>query len=333
MKFSIIVPVYNVEKYLTECVSSILSQSYDDYELLLIDDGSTDRSASMCDELGNNNKVKVYHQTNQGLSSARNTGINHAKGEYLVFVDSDDYIDKDSLFMFDKSLSEKPDILVTRLIHKFSDFQEVRNQTIDKIFGKNSEEIVEWIFTQSQNTWPAQQYIVRTEFVRKRHLLFTEGYLHEDLDWTARLFMVDAKISVCSFPWYFHRMLREDSITTRSNSKRVLDVYELAGKFFAEYSTNSKRSKQYKLIGNRIISSMISILNQYYFCNEKEKQRIADCVGKYILIFKYSDNRKARILFFLIKTVKCKYALEIISRGQNRHRRKQKNGWKNAKAG
>lgn len=95
-KISIIVPVYNVEKYLNKCLDSILAQTFEDYELLLIDDGSSDKSGNICDEYEKKDKrVKVFHKENGGQSSARNAGIDAACGEYIGFIDSDDYIDND----------------------------------------------------------------------------------------------------------------------------------------------------------------------------------------------------------------------------------------------
>lgn len=96
-QISVIVPVYNVEKYLTQCIESILSQTYQEFELLLIDDGSEDNSGSICDHYSNiDSRVHVFHKENGGVSSARNMGIEHAQGEWVCFVDSDDWIDKDT---------------------------------------------------------------------------------------------------------------------------------------------------------------------------------------------------------------------------------------------
>ena len=93
MKLSIIIPVYNVEKYLDRCVESVLAQSFRDFEVLLIDDGSPDNSGRMCDEWAlKDSRIKVIHQKNTGLSGARNTGLRNAQGEYVTFVDSDDLI-------------------------------------------------------------------------------------------------------------------------------------------------------------------------------------------------------------------------------------------------
>lgn len=93
---SVIVPVYNVEKYLRKCIDSILCQTYKNFEIILIDDGSSDNSGKICDEyLNRDERISVFHKKNQGLSEARNTGIKKAKGKYLTFVDSDDFINEE----------------------------------------------------------------------------------------------------------------------------------------------------------------------------------------------------------------------------------------------
>ena len=98
MKFSIIIPCFKVEKYLSACVDSVLNQTFPDYEIILVDDGSPDRVPEICDEYAKkDNRIRVIHQKNGGLSRARNAGISAAKGEYLICIDSDDYIAKNDL--------------------------------------------------------------------------------------------------------------------------------------------------------------------------------------------------------------------------------------------
>ena len=97
-KISIIVPVYNAEQYLRRCIDSILNQSFTDFELILIDDGSKDKSSDICDEYAaKDSRIKVYHKENGGVSSARNLGLDNANGEWIAFVDSDDFIKEDYL--------------------------------------------------------------------------------------------------------------------------------------------------------------------------------------------------------------------------------------------
>ena len=98
IELSIIVPVYNVEEYITECIDSILAQTYKDWELILVDDGSTDNSGKICEEYAlKDSRIKVIHKENGGLSSARNSGLDIAKGEYITFIDGDDFISPDTI--------------------------------------------------------------------------------------------------------------------------------------------------------------------------------------------------------------------------------------------
>lgn len=92
---SVIVPVYNVERYLNQCIDSILAQTYKDFELILVDDGSKDKSGEICDEyVKKDSRIRVFHKKNGGVSSARNYGIDNAQGTYICFVDSDDWVDE-----------------------------------------------------------------------------------------------------------------------------------------------------------------------------------------------------------------------------------------------
>lgn len=109
MKLSIIVPIYNVEKTLKRCVDSILRQRLDNYELLLIDDGSPDNSGAMADAMADNNRIKVYHKANGGLSDARNYGLERATGDYITFVDSDDEIAQNTFPKLIEILREHPE--------------------------------------------------------------------------------------------------------------------------------------------------------------------------------------------------------------------------------
>lgn len=111
---SIIIPVYNVEKYLSECLNSIFAQTYTDYEVILVDDGSPDKSGAICDEYAQKDcRIRVIHQKNAGVSVARNNGINQARGEWITFVDSDDWLDESFLASF--NLKADIDISVTGL--------------------------------------------------------------------------------------------------------------------------------------------------------------------------------------------------------------------------
>ena len=123
MKFSVIVPVYGVEKYLNECVESVLAQTYGDFELILVDDCSPDGCPAMCDEWAKkDSRVRVIHkQVNEGLGFARNTGMDAAQGEYILFLDSDDYINVDTLKLCEENLRDNKDVLVFGMELRYED--------------------------------------------------------------------------------------------------------------------------------------------------------------------------------------------------------------------
>ena len=140
---SVIVPVFNVEKFLEKCVSSITNQTYKNLEILLVDDGSTDNSGTICDNFSkNDNRLKVFHKKNGGLSDARNYGIERATGSYIMFIDSDDWIENDTIeLLLDKTIEEKSDIVVFGISKDYDDGRrKIRIPTVSGTY--NSEESI-----------------------------------------------------------------------------------------------------------------------------------------------------------------------------------------------
>ena len=120
-KISVIIPVYNVESYLSKCIDSILCQTYTDFELLLVDDGSSDASGKICDMYKeNDNRIRVFHKKNEGVSKARNLALNNALGEFVIFVDSDDWIEPNTFELVLNQL-ENFDILFFDIIWHYED--------------------------------------------------------------------------------------------------------------------------------------------------------------------------------------------------------------------
>lgn len=119
---SVVIPIYNMEKYLNKCIESVINQTYRNLEILLIDDGSTDNSPGMCDEWAKkDNRIKVFHKTNGGLSDAKNYGIEHASGKFIGFVDSDDWIDKNMYYnLINGCIKYKKDIGCCNKIRVFN---------------------------------------------------------------------------------------------------------------------------------------------------------------------------------------------------------------------
>ena len=130
MKFSILIPVYNVERYIADCLDSVINQKFSDYEIIIVDDGSTDESGKICDRYQQafSNRVKVIHKANQGLISARRIGVELAAGEYCVFVDSDDYVSLDLLPSIEQALREHQDPDIVMYTYQYVRQGKITNQ-------------------------------------------------------------------------------------------------------------------------------------------------------------------------------------------------------------
>ena len=219
-KISFIVPVYSVERYLPACVESILGQSYEDFELLLIDDGSPDDCGRLCDEYGSrDDRVRVFHQPNGGLSNARNHGIREARGEYLWFVDSDDYIHPDCLHHIAHQL-EGLDLDVLVLSYCL-DFEETGAK--QHIKNRGGAEIItgQVYITSDYYEAFAWQKVVRADLFRAHGLRFHEELQYEDVQLMPFLMRHARRLAFSNFEEgaYYYR-IRPGSITTTTDVEK-----------------------------------------------------------------------------------------------------------------
>ncbi len=319
-KFSIIVPVYNVEKYLSQCLNSIIMQTINNYEIILINDGSTDNSGEICNKIAlAHHNIVCIHKKNGGASDARNAGIKRAKGEYLIFVDSDDYIEKESLEKFEENLqkSNTPDLMITRIKKIYPDLSKKymdKNMLFKSIRAISKEEIINWMFNHSDSLWPAQRYVVKRSYIKKYDLKFAVGYFHEDLDWTSRLFLYAETFSLLGFYWYNHRMQRKGSITTEKNPKRTLDVIRLATKNIRDNEYGNIKDELKQIIYKRILKSLFSSLSDYkYYYNQKEKQLIIDALYQNKDVFKYTTEMRHKLFVYFSKMFGFRVGMAIMS--------------------
>ena len=190
MKISVIIPVYNVEKYLDRCVSSALSLSFDT-EVVLVDDGSTDASGEMCDEWAKqDSRVRVIHQKNAGLSSARNAGIAAAEGDYILLLDSDDFLDPAETDRLLSSIDADAELAVGLYRLYFEKGERFENEPSlpPLLYGKQSRnELLRRIPRDGSSFYlAAVRFIVRREWLIENDLYFFVGIYHEDEEWSAR---------------------------------------------------------------------------------------------------------------------------------------------------
>ncbi|TDW50212.1 glycosyltransferase involved in cell wall biosynthesis [Flavobacterium sp. 270] len=270
--FSIIVPVYNVEDYLEQCLDSIVSQSYTDFELLLINDGSTDSSLEICKKYQEKHQqIIIIDKENGGLSDARNAGLKAAKGDYIIFSDSDDYwVGSDVLLDLNNLIKDSnPDIVIHEESRFFSanDVNCKYNQQFLKAKkGSFKEEAVHLVYYDLYAA-AAWDKVIRRAILTDNNLFFTLGRKSEDIEWTAKLMYYINTFSVYSKSFYHYRQARKGSITTSVNEKHVMDIYEMIKHGLQEEKTNSEKLNL--AIENFWASNYIVILKEFYVLSSK----------------------------------------------------------------
>ncbi|MBE6602909.1 MAG: glycosyltransferase [Ruminococcaceae bacterium] len=223
MLFSIIVPVYKVEDYIEKCVHSLTSQTFKDIEIILVDDGSPDNCPAKCDELaGRDSRIRVIHKENGGLSDARNAGLQVAQGEYVMFVDSDDYIAEDSCANFAQYAVKGYDVLVGEALVEGGECPLKHIECSDVMSGQ---EYLKKAVSAGKAPMAAWLNVIRREFLIENDIAFKCGILHEDEQFTPRM-LIKAKSVVLTGAVFYHYMIREGSITTKKDKrKNATDFY------------------------------------------------------------------------------------------------------------
>ena len=270
---SIIVPVYNVKDYLSRCVDSLLAQTYKDYEIILIDDGSNDGSEKLCEKWISFPNIHVVHQSNQGLSAARNTGLRISSGEYILFVDSDDYIEKDTcLRLIEEAKRNNCDIVCADAYRVTNSgiFEKNRDRKNIVVPCRGEDFLVESV-KQKSMCMCAPFGLYRRDMIIDNQHWFKEGILHEDELWTPQTYLLADIVSYVPYRFYYH-WERQGSINqSRWNKKRGQDVHyicqELAQVFYKKIKEKNKR----EILLDHVCMLYLNSLNmtQDYFGDKK----------------------------------------------------------------
>ena len=241
---SIIVPTYNVEKYIRTCIESILAQTYRNIEVIIVNDGSTDQSlAVISDLICSHHNIKVINQKNQGVSVARNTGIDAATGKYIAFVDADDKIKPD----FVSSLYQIADKTGADIVRgSFRDFNGniPKGWVPDFNVPTNYGTIVLDQFLSSNISFVVWSSIYRLDFINSNHIRFTPGILfEEDADFTIRAYMLAKLVATSPEPNYAYRINRPGSILTTKTTKNAQIMSLSEEKIISQFISMLKHEK------------------------------------------------------------------------------------------
>lgn len=320
---SIIIPVYQKVQYIEKCIHSLINQNYKNIEILLIDDGSTDGSEVICDKLAEEyNFIRTIHQNNRGVSSARNKGIKNATGEYILFLDCDDFIENDILYRLIKLIEEtKTDICIFDFIY----FNEKRHDIITTSFKSDiysKRDIVEyfWAIFEKRISHNVGNKIYKSKIIKDNNILFNEEYsIFEDILFFLEYLNNVNKIYYLNEPLYYYYSHDSGSLRTSYKKKFFkahIDVYNQIEKFL----NNNLKFDQYseKFYKNYMYGISEALINECSNDNKDKLNKVIDDIVndtkvkkskmyinslnlKQKLLYSIIWSRRKRLLYILIK--------------------------------
>lgn len=316
---SVIIPVYKVEKYLHKCVNSVLEQKFKDIEVILVNDGSPDDCPQICDEFARKDaRITVIHQVNRGLSAARNEGIKLALGEYLLFLDSDDYWEGNEALknIVQKIHDKKFDVLA----YSCKDFSCItgkytaKENQYNNQFIENSPKatVLNYLFLNGIFPGSAWTTVTRRDFIIKNDLFFIEGIKAEDIDWLLNVYLRANVFSSTNDTFYVYLKHRNDSITGTADIKSIKDVLFTIDKW--EGKLNSSDYSIYK-------DDVFTYLSYHYFITlliysslpKEQKVRAKVLLSKKKYLLEYSTSIKVFCVSVALKFLGIDVIAKILS--------------------
>jgi len=319
--FSVIVPIYKVEKYLNECVNSILSQSFKDFELILVDDGSPDNCPDICDEyVHKDTRVKVIHKENGGLSDARNAGMKESTGKYIIFIDSDDYVTKE---YFLQAVYDKCDNNADIVLYKFIKYyeEEKRLEKCNYNFPKDlpdqkTSTVINALVMNDAFYCSAWSKCVKASLLKENKIEFEKGLLGEDQEWYYHVVMVAKTYEMIDEPFIAYRQ-RSGSITKSSTMKNLTDCLYVLEKW-SGYVKNSNMDGDLKDALNGSLAKLFcNILITYSSLRDKNKKTQLKRIKSLTYLLEYTQNRRTRLtakVYNLIGLNDTVFAMKVLNK-------------------
>lgn len=319
MKLSIIIPVYNVEQYLPSCVQSVITQTYQDLQVILVDDGSTDSSGLLCNQLAQqDSRIQVVHKENGGLSDARNAGLRVAIGEYVAFLDSDDvYLLNDGLEqLMALAQVEQPDVLLFQAVDVYPNHQSVRKAYDEAWIAAHSgmEVFHQLVRTQSFNMSACFQ-LVRRNLLEQHQIYFEKGLLSEDVDWSLRLWRHVSKVRAINLPLYGYQH-REGSISTTYTIRNLCSYEHIFAKFVQLYNeriVDVATELYWKTTMGYLAQMYTSCLYAYGQIASKDKSEAYAILKRYATLLEHSISIKSERVILLKRYIGLRLTVGVFA--------------------
>ena len=306
-KLSFILPIYKVEAYLPQCIDSILSQAGQESEIILVDDGSPDGCGAICDRYAaENDIVRVIHKPNGGLSSARNAGFAEAAGSYVLFVDSDDYIEEGSvakiLAWIDETDADVAFLLSRKVYPDGTSEPLGENLSRAEIRGRSRQEVLRYLAGRPKFPASAWGKIYRREFLLEHGFRYPDDRrLSEDLQYSLDLFLTAEKFDYLDFPYYCYRQNRAGSICNTVNARYYFDTFLFvteSGKRFADY--RQARDETAALALSFAAYEYAILLWQMRDLSGADREKAKDTLREYRWILRYGKSLRTRMVHLAV---------------------------------
>ena len=318
---TVVIPVYNVEKYLKRCVESVLVQEWHNYDILLVDDGSTDSSPQICDDYAKvYDFISVIHKKNGGLSEARNTGISHAKGDYVYFPDSDDWLEPQTFKeLADVLESQEFDIVsFNREFVKGEEDTIVSDPLVTQVYeGKDA--FVQML-KHSYITGFANDKIYKKSLFIDNNISFPKGKYYEDLGTNYKLFLSAENVFATNQKYYHYLIDNPDSITQSWNEQKFSDMFEFYKDiFYSDFVRSRLNQEELQTSQLYYVNGLIHILASLYKSKlDKKYIDITNQVKQELLKHGVSLSQmkeqpnKLKYIFFRFKVLKLAFSIQNI---------------------
>ena len=298
LKYSVIIPVYNVEKYIDRCLKSILSQNYDDLEIIVIDNGSTDRSGSICESYANEYaNISVYHIENHGVGPARNFGLSKAKGEFICFVDADDYLVGNLFSDVENQLDSQLDLLVFSYYNSIEkNLSEIdRSAKILPTEGKKDKSDFIALFQElclTDMMYTVWNKIYRREFLEEHQIVFESYELGEDVRFNLNVYQHVNAVFLVKSGYYVYISGRVDSAMGQYNPNRMNYQLEELGKVDQLMTSWNIHDEQFvDQIKSRILMSNIQNISAQKIPLPLKRQYVEElCKNKEMVILTHKNT-------------------------------------------
>lgn len=303
---SVVIPVYRVENYLCRCVDSVLHQSYQNFEVILVDDGSPDTCPQICNDYARkDNRIKVIHKENGGSSDARNKGIDLSSGEYILFLDSDDYWEGTDflLHIVDAVLKRQADVI----LYGCKDFYVESNKSsisrsdydLDFIHHHSSEQIIRYLFNDGLFPGAAWLVAVKRQLVVSKRIYFIQGIKGEDFDWLMNLFLHVKSIDAVNDSFYIYVKGRKDSVTGTSDIKSIKSLLFIIDEW--EHALLNENAVLSDCFRGHLAFIYATALIIYSYLKRSDRKQIHSEMERRKHILKYARDNKVRFVWLFVR--------------------------------